>query len=327
VAIHVAVAGLGFMGQTHAKAWRHVPHATLAAIASSRTAPDPTTGNLPGYDQPLDLTGVDLHTDWRDFLTDPTIDVVDLCLPTYLHADAAIAALEAGKHVLVEKPMALHAADCQRMIDAAEASGKLLMVGQVLRFWGEYLPLMEAVRTGSLGKLRTLELRRQCAAPAWGGWLRDSLKSGGGVFDLLIHDVDLCVAMLGVPEAYSAMGDGDYLTAQLHYEEVASVTIAGGWHESTAFPFSMGYTARFDEGSMQYASGGTAQLYRNDGEVEQLVGSTVDAFEAELCYFAECVQAGHSAQRCRMEDSAMAVALAKTLIAATRERGRLIECP
>ena len=78
---------------------------------------------------------------------------------------------------------------------------------------------------------------------------------------------------------------------------------------------------------MNYASGGPAQLYRSNGEVEQLVGSSVDAFEAELCYFTECVKAGHSAQRCRMEDSAMAVALAKTLVAATRERGRLIECP
>jgi predicted dehydrogenase len=315
------------MGQIHAKAWQHVPHATLAAIASSRTAPDPATGNLPGYDQPLDLSGVELWTNWLDFLSDPSIDAVDLCLPTYLHAEAAIAALEAGKHVLVEKPMALNAADCQRMIDAGEANGNLLMVGQVLRFWGEYLPLMEAVRTGSLGRLRSLDLRRQCAAPAWGGWLRDAVKSGGGAFDLLIHDVDLCVGMLGVPDAYSAMGDGDYLTAHLQYAEVPSVTITGGWHESPAFPFSMGYAARFDEGSMHFASGGAALLYRNDGEVEQLVGSTVDAFEAELCYFAECAQAGHSAQRCRAEDSAMAVALTKTLVAATRERGRLIECP
>jgi len=326
VAIRVAVAGLGFMGQTHVKAWQQVPHATLAAVLSAQKSVTQVQGNLPGHTAPLELSGIAIHTTLDDVLSDSSIDAVDFCTPTYLHANLAVAALEAGKHVFVEKPMALNAAECQRMIEAAEASGKLLMVGHVLRFWGEYLPLMEAVRTGSLGRLLSLDLRRQCAAPAWGGWLRDPLKSGGGVFDLLIHDVDLCIALFGVPDAYSANGDADYLSASLRYEDARSVTIQGGWHTSAAFPFSMGYSARFEEGSMEFTSGGAAQLYRSNGEVEQLAGNAVDAFEAELSYFAECIQSGRSAQRCRMEDSAMAVALARTLIAATAERGRLIEC-
>ena len=326
--MRIAVVGLGFMGTTHARAWQKIPGAQLAAIVLPPTE-DATVpiGNLPGHAEPLDLSGIPVRPQLQDVLNDPAIDAVDLCLPTDLHAQAAVDALEAGKHVLVEKPMALNGEDCDRMMAAARSAGRLLMVGHVIRFWGAYLPLIEALRSGSLGRLRSLDLRRQCAAPAWGGWLSDPKRSGGGVFDLLIHDVDLCIDLLGAPQAVAATGDADYLAANLYYGDTTSVTICGGWHDAPAYPFSMGYTARFDEGTVEFSTDGKpARLYRSNGEVEQASGGAVDAFEAELSYFAECVRSGHKAERCRMEDSALAVRLTRKLAEARAERGKVIEC-
>src|SRR5205807_428336 len=88
-------------------------------------------------------------------------------------------ALRAGKHVLVEKPMALDGEAADRMIREAEARGRVLMTAQVLRFFPEYMALEQAIRAPELGRVRCATFRRRCGAPAWGGWLKDPLQSGG----------------------------------------------------------------------------------------------------------------------------------------------------
>ena len=135
----LGIVGVGFMGRVHALALQNVPGARLAAIASRDAAKragdwSATRGNFgppPGH---FDLTGVRAHATLDELLADPAVDLVDICTPTDQHPAQVIRSLEAGKHVLVEKAIALTVADAMRMIAAADAAGRLLMVGHVLPF-------------------------------------------------------------------------------------------------------------------------------------------------------------------------------------------------
>src|SRR5215468_8900978 len=192
--MRIAVVGLGFMGSTHLKALRNVPGAELAAVVSSdekKLAGDLSEiqGNLGGPGEKMDFAGVSRYRAVEDALRDSTIDAVDLCLPTDRHAPVAIEALRAGKHVLVEKPMALDGEEADRMITEAERSKRLLMTAQVLRFFPAYETAATLLKSAKLGPVRSALFRRRCAAPAWSKWLSDASRSGGGVFDLLIHDL------------------------------------------------------------------------------------------------------------------------------------------
>ncbi len=152
----LAVLGLGFMGSTHLKALRSVPGATLAAVFSHddrKISGDLSAvqGNLGGPGERFDFSAVAQYRELDALLADPAIDAVDICLPTDLHEPVAVAALRAGKHVLVEKPMALDGAAAERMIDEATHQGRILMTAQVLRFMGPYLALEEALGLPDVG--------------------------------------------------------------------------------------------------------------------------------------------------------------------------------
>src|SRR4051794_22896473 len=198
-----AVLGLGFMGSMHVRAISEIRGITLAAVYSSdprKLSGDLSAiqGNLGGPGGQHDFSRLKPYTDIDALLADASIEAVDLCLPTHLHEQVAIAALRAGKHVLVEKPMALDGASARRMIAEAERAGRVLMTAQVLRFFPEYVALRDALK--QLGPARAATFERRCAEPGWGGWLKDPAKSGGGAFDLLIHDVDICLHLFGRPK-------------------------------------------------------------------------------------------------------------------------------
>ncbi|MFN7921271.1 MAG: Gfo/Idh/MocA family oxidoreductase [Bryobacteraceae bacterium] len=336
--MRIAVVGLGFMGSTHLSALKHVPAAELAAVVSD----DPVklsgdlskiSGNLGRETEALDFSRVKKYRKLEEALADPDIEAVDLCLPTYLHESATIAALAAGKHVLVEKPMALDAAACDRMLAAAAKSGRLLMCAQVLRFWSDYQPLIEARRTGSLGPVRSAVFRRRCAAPQWGKWLQDPEKGGGGVFDLLIHDVDMCVHLFGVPDAVSATGYEDLaqgidtIAAQLHYKDAPSVLVTGGWHHPAAYPFSMEYTVVFDDGTLEFSTAGRPVVLYSEGGVEKAVEKPErDGFQAELEYFIGCAASGRAPALCPPKESADAVRITRLMVEARKHNGDKLPC-
>jgi len=334
----IAVVGLGFMGSTHLKALKNIPQAELAAVVSDdpkKLSGDLSAiqGNIGGPGESFDFSAVRKYRKVEEALADPDIDAVDLCLPTYLHAPVAIQALEAGKHVLVEKPMALDGAECDRMVSAASKAGRVLMVAQVLRFWPDYLTLMEMHRNGQLGAVRSAVFRRRCAAPAWGKWLQDPAKGGGGVFDLLIHDVDMCVHVFGVPDSVSATGyvdlpkGIDLITAQLHYPGIGSVIVTGGWHHPKAYPFSMEYTVSGDGGTLEYSSAGRRPtFYSADGDSHEPLLPAKDGFQGELEYFVECASSGRMPESCPPQQSATAVKLTHRMVEARASQGDRLSC-
>lgn len=327
------------MGGVHLRALREVAGATLEAVFSNderQLSGDltATQGNLGRPGERVDFSTVKQYRDLAAVLGDSDIDAVDLCLPTFLHEDVAVAALRAGKHVLVEKPMALDGAGARRMIAAAESAGRILMSAQVLRFFPEYVALRNALP--GLGAVRGAFFRRRCAAPAWGGWLKDPSKSGGGVFDLLIHDVDMCLHLFGRPEAVSAVGHYDAaasldtLHGQLFYP-FGTVVVCGGWQHEGAFPFGMEYSVTLDGGTIEYSSAGRPPtLYTQTEQVLPLeVGdgnAARDGYAAEIEYFVECCRSGRQPERCPPRESAVAVELMRTLLAARERDGRKVLC-
>jgi len=336
--MRLAVLGLGFMGSTHVKALRQVPGATLTAVYSS----DPVkldgdlstiSGNLGGAGERFDFSRLRKYQDIQKLLQDDDIDAVDVCLPTDLHAEVTLQALRAGKHVLVEKPLALHGEAADQLVQEASRAQRILMTAQVLRFFPMYQSLRELLSGGTLGAPRSAQFRRRCAAPTWSGWLADSEKSGGGVFDLLIHDVDMAIHLFGMPEAVSAtgvedLGKGiDVMEAHLYYPSRLTVTICGGWHHPRAFPFSMGYTVVTDGGTVEYHSQGVPPtLYRADGRSEKVPQSDTDGFAAELAYFADCCNNQTQPELCPPEESARAVKLMLLLRQARERNGAKLLC-
>jgi predicted dehydrogenase len=257
---------------------------------------------------------------------------VDICLPTHLHEEIAIEALRRGKHVLVEKPMALEGAAADRMAQEAAKQNRIMMVAHVLRFFPQYTALAELVRSGRLGTVRSAMFRRRTAVPTWGEWEFDKSKSGGGVYDLLIHDVDTALHLFGKPEAISATGHEnlsggvDTITAEFYYPDLDSVTITGGWHHRGTYPFSMEYTVLADSGVVEYnSSGRPATVYWSNEANEALPAPDIDPFVEEIRYFVQCCKSGEKPERCPPSESALAVRAARTMVQAREKKGEKVK--
>jgi predicted dehydrogenase len=326
------------MGGVHLDALRSIPGAELTAVCSRDSRKlsgdlSAVQGNLGPGGQRFDFANIAKYTEIDEFLADPRVDAVDICLPTNLHTPVAIAALRMGKHVLVEKPMALDVEACQSMLAAAQSAGRVLMVAQVLRFFPMYKVLYELVRSGGLGAPRLAAFRRRCAAPAWSEWLADPKQSGGGVFDLLIHDVDMCLRLFGKPEWVSATGHEaldagmDVMAAELRYSAGWNAFITGGWHHPKAYPFTMEYTVVMDQGTLDYSSQGRPPaLYGADGCEKLLSMADTDGYAAEIEYFIGCCNSQRMPDECLPQESAAAVAVMRLLIESRGRNGERIRC-
>ena len=326
------------MGLTHLKAYNKIEGIEIAAVASV----DPKAlsgdfshvgGNFDTAGPALDISGAAKFEDPFELVRLPGIDAVDLCLPTNLHEPVAMEALRHGKHVLVEKPMALHSAEAFQMIDVAKQASRILMSAQVLRFFPAYTALIDAVQTGKFGALHHAVFRRRCAAPGWSAWLANKELSGGGVFDLLIHDIDMMLVCFGVPDTVRSWGHEDLahgidtITAQFEYPGGRSVTVTGGWHHPKAYPFSMEYTVVGDKGTMDFSSEGRpVRWFDADGTATEVPLSDVDGYQAEIEYFVECCRTGHQPDRCTPESSAIAVRLARAADRARTNKGEPFPC-
>ena len=199
--LNVAVIGAGAIARSqHLPGWQKVPEARVVAMADASPVALANTADFFGIEKRA--------TDYRELLDDPAIDVFDICAPSGLHAEISIAALQAGKHVLCEKPMATSRSDAARMIEASETSGKKLMIGQHMRFDPGVRQLRESVEQFPLGDVyycRAQWLRRR-RLPARPGFTSRALSGGGALYDLGVHMLDLGLWMMGNPVVTSVSG-------------------------------------------------------------------------------------------------------------------------
>ena len=209
--INVGVAGIGFMGWIHYLAYEKVESARITAItsrSSKKLAGDWTDikGNFGPPGERVDLSDIKTYSDLDELLGDPEIDLIDNCLPPYLHADFCVRALEAGKHVLCEKPMALTSADCDRMVATAERVGKQIFVGHVLPFFPEYAFARKVAESGEYGRLIGGSFKRVIAEPLWLDDFFDADRVGGPLVDLHVHDAHFIRMMFGMPTTLFSQG-------------------------------------------------------------------------------------------------------------------------
>jgi len=336
--MRIAVLGLGFMGATHVEALSRIDGAELTAVYSAdekKLTGDLSSvrGNLGVRNGHADFSDVEKYRDVEAALADPAVEAVDICLPTYLHDVVTVEALRAGKHVLVEKPIAIDGYGADRMIAAARRYKRVLMAAHVLRFSPEYAVLRKAVRQGQFGGLRFALFRRRCATPDAGEWFKDPAKSGGGVFDLLIHDVDMALHLFGKPKAVSACGAVDQrrgldcMDAQLFYEGGAVVVVSGGWHYPGEYPFSAEYSVTLEGNVIEHRSGGRPPMaYAADGSMQVLEMTGHDGYRAEIEYFLECCRNGQPPEFCPPGESADAVKLMSLLQDARSRNGVKLAC-
>lgn len=295
--VRVGLAGLGFMGVTHYQAYKKVPGVKVVAVADedpARRAGDWTKvgGNFGSGGGMEDLSGVRAYETLEAMCEDPEIDLIDACLPTPFHKDAAIKGLKAGKHVLTEKPITLHLKDADKMLRAAKKAKRHLFTGQVLRYFPEYRFLKAAHEDGRYGKLLAARFRRIITKPNWApdSWYRDPKKTGGAALDLHIHDADFIIHLLGSPKAVTSTGVPEgkgsygYLANQYDFGKNGPViTSEGGWIAAAALPFEQSFEAYFEQGTVLYNSSNCPLIVMQaDGKKVKPKLAKEDGFVAEL---------------------------------------------
>jgi len=261
--VRVGIVGLGFMGNMHFKCYKATKQAEIVAVCDAdedRLKGTGAAGNIPGAEEPLDLTGVEQYRDFDKMLSEAELDAVSITLPTYMHRDFTIKALERGLNVLCEKPMALDKAQAEEMIAAAGKSGKVLQIGHCIRFWPEYAKTKEIIDSGKYGKVRAATFRRLSLTPtwSWNNWLMRDTSSGGAIFDLHIHDSDFVQYAFGMPKAVytrcanGPSGDYDHVVTQYIYDDSCIVTAEGGWIMTPSFGFEMSFNIILDKATIVF---------------------------------------------------------------------------
>lgn len=308
--VRVGLVGIGFMGMIHYLAWEKVKGAKVTAINTrdpKRLAGDwrGIQGNFGPPGKKMDLKGVKRYAQFDELLADPEIDLVDLCLPPHMHADAAVEALKAGKHVLVEKPMALWTAEGDRMLRAAKKYRKQLLVAHVLPFFPEYAWAYQAVTSGKYGKLKGGMFKRIISDPTWLTDFYDPAKVGGPVVDLHIHDAHFIRLLCGMPKAVFARGRMresvvEFMTVEfLFADRGLAVSAQTGVINQQGRTFTHGFEIHLEKATLIYdfatigkGAGIPLTLLSEDGKATQPKLGAGDAFEAELAAAAKSVATG-----------------------------------
>lgn len=264
--VNVAVVGLGFMGVTHLRSYQKIRGAKVLAVCDA--ARQPVNGIIPGVGG--NMHGADAlnlgpelraYQDYELLLADPDVALIDLCVPTPLHVPMAVAALQAGKHVVCEKPLARDAAACRKIVEAAKKSKKYLMPAMCMRFWPGWSWLKDAVSDKRYGKVLAARFRRVSESPGWStASYFDGKNSGGALLDLHIHDSDFIQFLFGMPKSVYARGitrlSGaiDHVVTQYDVAGGAVVSAEGTWLMTKGHGFGMSYTINFEKATVDFDS-------------------------------------------------------------------------
>ena len=314
--IGVGILGLGFMGQTHLGAYRAAAERgfanRLVAICDAdperRRGKSAAGGNIGAGEEGeilFDPAEVRAYADPEEFFADPDIELVSICTHTDTHVDLAIAALEAGKHVLVEKPVATTAAEVDRLAAAAADASTLCMPAHCIRFWPGWDWLHDRIEEGTYGAVRSAVFHRLASPPAWApDFYRDSARTGGALVDLHIHDADFIRWCFGEPTSVTAAGSLDHLTAIYRYDDGPSHVVAeGGWDHTPGFPFTMRYVVIFEDATAEFdVSSDSPLMLCRDGEATPVELPEGDGYVGEVSHLLERIAGGKKDLRCTVSD-------------------------
>ena len=309
--LKVGLVGVGGICGAHIPAWQSMEDVELVALCDVRP------------EQMMRYPELRQYTDMDDMLAKEQLDILDICLPTYLHADAAVKAMERGIHVLSEKAVSLKTEDVHRLYETAKQNNVRFMVAQVLRFWPEYVYLKEIYDSGRYGKLLSGRMARLGHMPGWSwdNWMKDESRSGLVPFDLHIHDLDFMVYTFGKPKQVSSFRarrpDQDVFTAVYQFDGFY-VDSEATWY-AAPYPFHATYRFQFEKAlivldgalTVYEVDGKTFTVGADGGETGGIELPPTNAYANEIRYFADCVKAGRDADRVKEEELETVVKILK----------------
>jgi len=321
--IKVGLIGCGFMGGMHSACY-----AALAGLGVKVTAVADVRRE---YAENL-ANGAEIYATGMELIEKADVDVIDVCLPTHLHAAHAVAAMKAGKNVFVEKPIAFKDEDMELILKTEKETGAKVQVGQVIRQWTEYVWLKKAVDAGTFGKIQHAMFRRLSSRPewAWEGWLHQVDKSGGVAVDMHVHDVDFVRYILGEPDVVKAHAHRDaegviqQINAVYGYGDKVSVAVESGWDYPADFPFAADFRVKFEKATViggggvvnVYPLGGAAyqaeleEEFQGDNEIGGNI-SSLGGYYNELKYFVEGLQGKNDLSVATVSEAIKSVQLVK----------------
>jgi len=334
--IRVGVIGLGSMGQTHIGAYLNTPGVKVVAIADNN--PDRLSGkvkvggNVEGQGKGgLDHSTVKQYNEGMQLIADPDIDLIDICLHTPLHLEYALAALKAGKHLLVEKPLARTAADAQKLVEAAASAKGISMCAMCMRFWPGWTWLKDVVDSRQYGKVLSAKFRRVASHPG-GPFYTNGDACGGAALDLHIHDTDFIQYVFGKPQAVSSAGYAKHTTAIDHivtryqYADIPMVVAEGGWSMADGFGFRMQYTINFEKATAIFDIGAKDQLLLVENGTTQAVPLDPKmGYDYEIAYLVDCINNNRKPTTVTLASAALSVKIVEAEVESIKQNGAYVK--
>lgn len=345
--LKAAIAGVGFMGWIHYLAYQRSAHATLHAFCSrdpKKQAGDWTSirGNFGPPGGHIDLSGLKVYQTLEQIVEDPEVDLVDICLPPHLHADAACLALQAGKHVLCEKPLGLSTEDCDRILDMAAKASRQVLVAQVLPYMGQFQFAYQASQAGTYGRPLRGHFKRIISPPDWIPDFYQARKVGGPLIDLHVHDAHFVRLLFGMPRRVmcsAEMREGvvKFCYSLMEFAEPGVIVgTSSGVSDQTARPFCHGFDIQFERAEMQFELSALSngvdvlplKVLGQDGNAvspELAEGDEVTAFAAEIDDCVDSIRSGRIEPRLDGVVARDAIHICQCL-QQSAETGRWIDC-
>jgi predicted dehydrogenase len=290
----IALLGGGFMARTHAASYAALGDRAQVRVVCALDGAEAIAAEL----------GAEVTDDWEAAVAAPGIDAVDVCLPTPLHRPVVMRALAAGRHVLLEKPIALTLEDADAIGAAASAAGRVLMVGHVLRYFPEVVEMRRLIESGELGRPLSATALRLSPPPDWNEWMQDPARSGGVLVDMMVHDFDILNALLGpARRVQAALSAGGRHVQMLVEHETGSAAVEGSHAMPASFPFTAGLRVLCEKGVLDHrfvagagdevadATQSVLGIHPADGEARRFHEAR-DPWGAQIEHFLACVETG-----------------------------------
>lgn len=296
--LRCAVIGAGFIGEMHMKAISKLDDCELIAVSDVNEA----VGEKLASD-----FGCKHYIDAEEMFKKEALDVVHICLPTFLHEKFTLLAAQYGAHVLCEKPFSLTLEAAKRMAEACEKANVKLMVAQVARWWPEFEEFKKLYDKDTFGDLHMVYSNRLAQHPNWATWHRDPAKSGGALYDLCLHNIDYLFSLFGdVKSVYavgwkSPSGCWNHVTTSLVFKNGVKAVDEGSCEFIGDFPFTFSLRVAGDKATFDYkfsaghnienldAATSQTYLYEKDKPVKMLEFPQFDAYEAEIRDFVDSI--------------------------------------
>jgi len=327
--IKVGIIGCGFMGGMHAACYKALESlgVKVTAVADNRRE---------SAEKLAASTGAKAYGSCMELIENADVDVVDICLPTDMHVSHAVAAMRRGKNVFIEKPICLKENEMEEILRVEKETGAKVQVGQVIRFWKEYVWLKEVKESGVYGRFLSGTFTRASSRPTWAidDWYAN-LPRSGGVTDMHVHDTDYIRYLLGEPDRVQSQAYRDdkggmrQIFTLFGYGRNVGVSVEACMDYPASFPFNGAYRVKFEKAAAVYDHG-VLTVYPEEGEpfhpelAEECqsgsdVGgniSSLGGYYNELKYFVEWLKGEHTGTVASVAEAVRSVQLVQREIQA-----------